>query len=175
MNELVIGLGANLGTDDERLARFDDVASDLAQRGRVRASKVYRAAALVEKDPSFLNAAIAVALDEKPEPDGLLAILHGLEKRHGRRREVEQYWGPRTLDLDVLVWGRHTVRTPTLRVPHPRVHQRSFTLRPMIDLLGADYVIPGHHDTLGSLAASAGPAIEATDYAIVVARIATGA
>jgi 2-amino-4-hydroxy-6-hydroxymethyldihydropteridine diphosphokinase len=174
MNELVIGLGGNVGTDDELLARFDDVAADFAQRGRVRASRVYRAAALVEKDPPFLNAALAIALGEKPEPDALLAAIHALEKRHGRRRDLEPYWGPRTLDVDVLVWGRHELRTPTLRVPHPRVHQRSFTLLPMIDLLGGDFVIPGHHESLARLATGCTPAIEPTDYTIVVARSTTG-
>jgi 2-amino-4-hydroxy-6-hydroxymethyldihydropteridine diphosphokinase len=170
MNELVIGLGGNVGTDDELLARFDDVASDFARRGRVRASRVYRAAALVDKDPPFLNAAIAVVLDDKPAPEALLAILHDLEKRHGRRREVEAYWGPRTLDLDVLVWGHHTIRTPTLKVPHPRAHQRSFTLRPLLDLFGGEYVIPGQFEPLAALASAAPPAIEPTDYTIVVAR-----
>ncbi len=170
MNELVLGLGGNLGSDEALLARFDDVASDFARRGRVRTSKVYRAAALVEDDPPFLNAAIAIGFDDKPEPDALLAAIHALEKSHGRRREVEKYWGPRTLDLDVLVWGRRELRTPTLRIPHPRAHQRSFTLRPMIDLLGGDFVIPGHHETLAWLVQSAAPTIEPTDYAIVVAH-----
>lgn len=170
MNELVLGLGGNLGSDDELLARFDDVASDFARRGRVRASQVYRSASLVAADPPFLNAALAVVLDDKPEPEALLAILHELEKRHGRRREVEAYWGPRTLDVDVLVWGKRELRTPALRIPHPRVHQRSFTLRPMIDLLGGEFVIPGHHETLGWLVQSSGPTIAPTDYTIVVAR-----
>jgi len=173
MNELVLGLGGNLGSDDELLARFDDVASDFARRGRVRASKVYRSAALVEHDPPFLNAALAVVLDDAPPPDALLATIHALEKAHGRRREAEAYWGPRTLDVDVLVWGRRELRTPTLRIPHPRVHQRSFTLRPMIDLLGEDFVIVGHHEALGRLVHACGPAIEATDYAIVAARPST--
>lgn len=174
MNELVLGLGGNLGTDDELLARFDDVAAEFARRGRVRASRVYRARALVEHDPMFLNAALAIVLDERPEPEALLADLQAIERRHGRRREHEAYWGPRTLDIDLLVWGRTILRTPTLRIPHPRVHQRSFTLRPLIDLFGSDWVIPGQFEPLAALASAAPPPITETDYTIVVARPSTG-
>lgn len=170
MNELVLGLGGNVGTDDELLARFDDVAAAFARRGRVRASRVYRVDALVAGDPPFLNAAIAVLLDGKLEPDELLAITQDLEKRHGRRREVEAYWGPRTLDIDVLVWGRRELRTPTLRIPHPRAHQRSFTILPMLDLLGGEFALPGRAETLERLARGCTPPYTATDYAIVVAR-----
>lgn len=170
MNELVLGLGGNVGTDDELLARFDDVAADFATRGRVRASRVYRSASLVAGDPAFLNAALAITLDPRLEPADVLALTQALEARHGRRRAAEAYWGPRPLDLDLLVWGKLTVRTPTLRIPHPRVHQRSFTLAPMIDLLGGDFVIPGFAETLARLRQDVGPAIEATDYAIVAPR-----
>jgi 2-amino-4-hydroxy-6-hydroxymethyldihydropteridine diphosphokinase len=170
MNQLIIGLGGNLGTDDELLARFDDVAADFARRGRVRASRVYRSDALVTGDPPFLNAALAVALDERLTPEAALAVVQALEQRHGRRRATEAHWGPRPLDLDLLVWGKLTHRTPTLRIPHPRVHQRSFTLRPMIDLLGGDFVIPGHHETLSWLAHASGPPITPTDFTIVIAR-----
>lgn len=170
MNELVLGLGGNVGTDDQLLARFDDVAADFATRGRVRASRVYRSAALVAGDPPFLNAALAITLEPRLEPADVLALAQALEVRHGRRRATEAYWGPRPLDLDLLAWGRLTLRTPTLRIPHPRVHQRSFTLAPMIDLLGPDFVLPGFAESLGRLAHGCGPAIEPTDYAIVVPR-----
>lgn len=170
MNELVIGLGGNVGSDDQLLARFDDVAADFARRGRVRASHVYRSDALVAGDPPFLNAALAVTPDERLTPEEVLALTQALEKRHGRRRESEAYWGPRPLDLDLLVWGKLQHRTPTLRIPHPRVHQRSFTLRPLIDLLGGDFVIPGHHETLTRLVQTAAPPITATDFAIVIPR-----
>ena len=173
MNELVIGLGGNVGSDDQLLARFDDVAADFARRGRVRASHVYRSDALVAGDPPFLNAALAVTPDERLTPEEVLALTQALEKRHGRRRESEAYWGPRPLDLDLLVWGKLQHRTPTLRIPHPRVHQRSFTLRPLIDLLGGDFVIPGHHETLTRLAQTAAPPIAATDFTIVIPRAPT--
>ena len=67
MNELIIGLGGNLGSDDQLLARFDDVAADFARRGRVRASRVYRSDALVAGDPPFLNAALAFGTSRAPE------------------------------------------------------------------------------------------------------------
>jgi 2-amino-4-hydroxy-6-hydroxymethyldihydropteridine diphosphokinase len=58
-------------------------------------------------------------------------------------------WGPRTIDLDVLLWGERVVHTPELEVPHPRLHERRFALRPVIELVGLDFVLVG--ETLGAL------------------------
>lgn len=163
---IVVGMGANVGEERAIVARFDAVAAALARRGPVRASRVYRSAALVEGDPDFLNASVALELRLPPSQDEFLDELQALEVAHGRDRSAERRWGPRTLDLDVLVWGPRRITTPRLVVPHPRVHERSFALRPLCDLLGEGQILPGHTVPIGELAAAAGPPIEPTAYAI---------
>lgn len=126
----VIGLGSNLG---DRLAHLAGGAAALAELGRVAArSAVYESAAFggPEQGP-FLNAA---ALLETPvEPRALLLSLLEIERRLGRERR--ERWGPRTLDLDIL-WGEGVrVVEAGLHVPHERLTQRTFALRPLLDLV----------------------------------------
>ena len=78
---------------------------------------------------AYLNAA-ALLRTTLPARD-LLAHLHAIERAHGRRREAEERWGPRTLDLDLLLYGDEVVEEAGLRVPHPRMHERSFVLDPL--------------------------------------------
>lgn len=163
---LVIGLGANLGTDAAIVARFVDVVAALAARGPTRTSRVYRSAALTAGDPDFLNAAVALTPTAPWSPLAVLAALHALEAGHGRVRAGARRWGPRPLDLDVLVWGDLELALPTLVVPHPRVHERSFALAPLIDLLGPDWVLPGRGVALGALAEVAGPPLAVTAYVL---------
>lgn len=174
MSEVVIvGMGANVGDDDAIVARFADVVAALAAWGPVRVSRVYRSPALTAGDPAFLNAAVAVEPALPPSQDELLDALQAIEARHGRVRE--RVWGPRTLDLDVLVWGPRRIATARLTVPHPRAHERSFALRPLIDLLGDGTILPGMVASIGDLAADAGPAIEGTAYAIDIGGVIAGA
>ncbi len=73
----------------------------------------------------------------------MLGFLHAIERRQRRRREVEpQRNAPRTLDLDLLLYGRRRIRLPGLSVPHPRMHERAFVLRPLADV-AALAIIPG--------------------------------
>lgn len=142
---VVIGLGGNVGTEAEILRRFGAARAALTAldaRGTVRSARLYRSAPLGPAQPAYLNTAVRVALDGA-QPDELIATLLEIERMLGRRREAEVHWGPRPLDLDVLVWGARVVRTPALEVPHPRLLDRRFALAPLIDLLGEDFVIPG--------------------------------
>ena len=139
---VVIGLGGNVGTEAEILQRFGDARAALAAIGAVRSARLYRSAPLGPAQPAFLNTAVRVALDDA-QPDELIGTLLELEYLLGRRREAEARWGPRPLDLDVLVWGARVVRTPSLEVPHPRLIERKFALAPLIDLVGDDFAIPG--------------------------------
>lgn len=164
---IVIGLGANRGDDAAIVARFDDVARSLAAYGRVRASRVYRSDALTAGDPPFLNAALAIDPFAPWEPLDALAVLQAIEARHGRDRASEGRWGPRPLDLDVLLWGARVIDLPRLTVPHPRLHERAFALVPALELVG-DVALPGGTATLTALAAVAGPPLELTAYALVV-------
>ncbi|MEZ4399073.1 MAG: 2-amino-4-hydroxy-6-hydroxymethyldihydropteridine diphosphokinase [Kofleriaceae bacterium] len=163
---VLIGLGANRGTDDEQLARFDDAVARLAARGAVRCSAVYRSAALSAGDPDFLNAAVAWTPATPWSPHALLDWLHAIEVAHGRDRRYEHRWGPRTLDLDVLAWGDHRLVWPRLVIPHPRAHERSFVLAPLRDLVGDAWIVPGTGATLAALAERAGPPLTRTAYSV---------
>ncbi|HMG19815.1 MAG TPA: 2-amino-4-hydroxy-6-hydroxymethyldihydropteridine diphosphokinase [Kofleriaceae bacterium] len=148
---VVIGLGGNVGTEAAIVGRFDRARAALAElagaAGGLRSARLYRSAPIGPDQPAFLNTAVQVALDGV-QPGELIAALlehlHGIERLLGRRRAGEARWGPRPIDLDVLVWGARVVRTPDLEVPHPRLAERRFALLPLIDLAGEDFVVPGH-------------------------------
>lgn len=147
---VVIGLGGNVGDAAAIVGRFDRARAALAELGAVRSARLYRSAPLGPDQPWFLNTAVRVGLADA-QPGELIATLLEIERLLGRRRETEARWGPRPIDLDVLVWGARIVRTPELEVPHPRLAERRFALLPLIDLVGDGFVVPG-------LGAGAGPA-----------------
>ncbi len=127
-----VGLGANLG--DRRLA-FDRALAQLP--GVVEAvSPIYETAPVGPPQPSFLNA--AVRLRTPLSPLALLDALLEIERALGRDRQRETRWGPRTLDLDVLLWPGRALREPRLHVPHPRLGERAFALAPLLDVLADD-------------------------------------
>jgi 2-amino-4-hydroxy-6-hydroxymethyldihydropteridine diphosphokinase len=128
-----VGLGANLG---DRLAVFRDAATALSGFGTVSArSRVFATAPIGPPQPPFRNAALICHSDRSPREflDRCLAI----ERRHGRDRANELRWGPRVLDLDLLLMGERgelVLDEPNLKVPHPRLHERAFVLAPLVDL-----------------------------------------
>ena len=140
MARAFIGLGANLGDREvavrralEALEAHDDV--ELLAVSRMRETDPV---GFVDQ-PRFVNAACAV--DTTLSPHALLDVLLGIERSLGRRRGGERY-GPRTIDLDLLVYGAEVVDEPGLRVPHRRLHERRFVLEPLLDL-DPDLVVPG--------------------------------
>ena len=139
---IVIGLGGNIGTEVAITGRFTRVRDALSAIGNVRSAPLYRTAPIGPEQPAFLNSAVRLATDEM-QPSELIAIVHELESLLGRDRHHEARWGPRTLDLDVLVWDARVIRSPELEVPHPRLHERRFALQPLVDLVGEDFDIPG--------------------------------
>jgi 2-amino-4-hydroxy-6-hydroxymethyldihydropteridine diphosphokinase len=133
-----VGLGANLG-DPQRQVREAFRELDAIPHTRVvRASSLYRSEPLGYADqPSFVN---AVAQIETGLPaERLLAELHEIEARHGRSRSFAN--APRTLDLDVLLFGNAVIDTENLKVPHPRMHERAFVLMPLLEI-APNVVIP---------------------------------
>jgi 2-amino-4-hydroxy-6-hydroxymethyldihydropteridine diphosphokinase len=139
---VIVGVGGNVGDPDAIVRRFGDARAALAALGAVRSARLYRSAPLGPAQPAFFNTAVRIALADA-QPDELIATLLELEHLLGRRRADEVRWGPRTLDLDVLVWGARQIRMPTLDVPHPRLAERKFALAPLVDLVGEDFAIPG--------------------------------
>ena len=149
---LVIGLGGNVGDEAAIRDRFVRAREAFAQLGDVRSAALYRTAPIGPAQPAFLNSAIRVRWPDAIASEVIATVLE-IERLLGRDRRSEARWGPRTIDLDVLVWGTRIVRTPELEVPHPRLHERRFALRPLADLVGEDAVLPGTTDTLATLLA----------------------
>lgn len=138
----MIGFGGNVGPQTAILERFSHARSALAELGALRSAPLYRSAPIGPAQPAYLNTAIQIAL-VAAQPAQLFATLQELERRLGRTREREVHWGPRPIDLDVLVWGTRQLRAPELEVPHPRLGERKFALAPLVALLGDDFAIPG--------------------------------
>ena len=131
LNTCWIALGGNLG---DVAATFDVALSQLQQSGGVhvvRRSRLYDTVPIGRAAGSrFLNA--AAELRTTLEPLALLDRLQELETNLGRIREVR--WGPRTMDLDLLLWGKEVIETPRLRVPHPALWYRRFVLDPLAEI-----------------------------------------
>lgn len=155
-----IGLGGNLGDAAGTLRAALDALDALPRTRRLRASRLYRTPAWGRRDqPDFINA--AAALDTRLPPRDLLDALLGLERDFGRERSDEgARWGPRTLDLDLLLYGDATIDVPGLRVPHPHLHERAFVLVPLLEI-APELVIPGHGPLRAAHAAVAKAGIEA--------------
>jgi 2-amino-4-hydroxy-6-hydroxymethyldihydropteridine diphosphokinase len=134
-----VGLGSNLGDPRRQLREAVHALAALPATRLVAASGLYRSAPLGNPDqPEFLNA--VAALDTELDPEALLDGLQAIEERHGRERPFRN--APRTLDLDLLLYGARVQATDRLTLPHPRMHERAFVLRPLADLApGA--AIPG--------------------------------
>src|SRR5688500_20215659 len=113
----------------------------LPQTRLLRASRLYRSRAWgVETQPDFINA--VAMLESRLPARTLLDELLAIERAHGRDRNAETRWGPRTLDLDLLLHGEAVIDEPGLRVPHPHLHERAFALLPLVDV-APDALIPG--------------------------------
>lgn len=128
-----IGLGGNLGDVATTLHAAFTALDALPQTRLLRASRLYRTPAWGNvAQPDFLNAA-ALLETQLSAPDLLEALLD-TERRFGRDRERGERWGPRTLDLDLLLYGDAVIDVPGLRVPHPHLHERAFALLPLVEI-----------------------------------------
>jgi 2-amino-4-hydroxy-6-hydroxymethyldihydropteridine diphosphokinase len=136
-----VGLGSNLGHPRRQLARALRAMARLPRSRIVGVSSNYLSAPVdcPEPQPEFVNAVAALATALPPL--GLLARLHAIERQQ-RRAPQRQRNAPRTLDLDLLLYGRARVRHPRLVIPHPRMDSRAFVLRPLVEL-SPGVTIPG--------------------------------
>ena len=147
-----IGLGSNL---EDRAAILISAAKLI---NRLAGVEVRRLSQFIETEPvggpadqpKYLNAALEIETTLSPRE--LLSALQELERQLGRRRETEQRCGPRTCDLDILLMGQVVLETEELTIPHPRLHERAFVLRPLAQI-AAEAIHPVLKKTVAQLLA----------------------
>ena len=128
MCEVFLGLGSNL---NDRAGYLDRAVAALGSLGKVARSRWYETAAVgLPGAPAFLNG--VVQLESDLAPDELLRQTRDIERRLGR--DPLRRAGSRTIDIDILLYGRQVISRPGLEIPHPRLHQRAFVLVPLADL-----------------------------------------
>ena len=149
-----VGLGANLGDARATLQAALAALAQLPSVTVMRMSPVYRSAPVDAAGPDFFNA--VAELRTGLSPIRLLMAMQDIEQRFGRERPYPN--APRTLDLDLLLQGDAQLNTPSLTLPHPRLHLRAFVLRPLLDLVPG-LAVPG----LGRLA----DWLPGTDYQVL--------
>ena len=156
---MFIGIGSNEG---ERLSNVSRAAQALAQ---LPTTRLMQMAPIYETAPvggppqgDYLNT--VVELDTSLEPRQLLTHLKTLETQLGRCPS-DVRWGPRVIDLDILLYDQVVISDPDLIIPHPLLHRRRFVLEPLADV-ASDFVHPMLHKTVAELLAAAAPAIHAS-------------
>lgn len=130
MERVYIGMGSNLAAPAEQLRHAIRALARLPQSRWVGVSSFYISDSLLPNQPRYTNA--VAALDTTLEPLALLDALQAIELGQGRERT--ERWGPRTLDLDILVFGERLIDEPRLKVPHYHMQARAFVLYPLAEL-----------------------------------------
>jgi 2-amino-4-hydroxy-6-hydroxymethyldihydropteridine diphosphokinase len=144
-----LGLGSNLG---DRAMHLRSAVDGLAS---LPSTRVVALSDFLETEPvgpvpqgPFLNA--AAALETALAPRELLAHIHAIERERGRERGAEQRWGPRTLDIDILLYDDLVIDEPGLTIPHPRMHERLFALEPLASI-APHAIVPPTERTVSAL------------------------
>ncbi|WP_395610523.1 2-amino-4-hydroxy-6-hydroxymethyldihydropteridine diphosphokinase [Pseudomonas sp. B22129] len=138
MERIYIGMGSNLAAPDQQLRDAIAALAQLPGTTLAGVSAFYQSDSLLPGQPRYTNA--VAALDSNLAPLDLLDALQAIENDQGRER-LER-WGPRTLDLDILLFGDRLIDEPRLKVPHYQMHLRAFVLYPLAELAPADLPLP---------------------------------
>ncbi|MFN0313801.1 MAG: 2-amino-4-hydroxy-6-hydroxymethyldihydropteridine diphosphokinase [Burkholderiales bacterium] len=137
---MFVGLGGNVGDVLKRIPQAIAELSEIPRTCLLAKSSLYRTVPVgIENQPDFVNAVAKLRTDLSAKE--LLAELQLMERRHGRVRREKN--GPRTLDLDLLVYDGLVSTDPSMMIPHPRMHERAFVLLPLSEI-APESVIPGH-------------------------------
>lgn len=142
-----VALGGNLGNPKATLSTAITTLQNDAKILVLTQSHWYQTAAVGPPQPDYLNGCVSLLTAYSPE--SLLEKLLEIEAQFGRVRR--ERWGPRTLDLDVLLFGQAIIQTPTLTVPHPCLHERAFVLAPLAEICPG-WVHPVQQQTIAELA-----------------------
>ncbi|MBM3108598.1 2-amino-4-hydroxy-6-hydroxymethyldihydropteridine diphosphokinase [Pseudomonas sp. V1] len=137
MERVYIGLGSNLDEPLEQLRSAINALRELPGSSVAAVSAFYSSESLSPGQPRYTNA--VAALDSSLAPLELLDGLQAIEAAQGRERK--ERWGPRTLDLDILLYGDQMIDIPRLKVPHYHMHARPFVLYPLTELVPSDFVL----------------------------------
>jgi 2-amino-4-hydroxy-6-hydroxymethyldihydropteridine diphosphokinase len=152
-----VGLGGNVGDPIATLRAAIEALATLPDTRLLRASRLYRTPAWgVREQADFVNA--VALLETSLDPRALLGQMLGIERRFGRERAGR--WGPRILDLDLLLYGDRVVDEPGLHVPHPHLHERAFALLPLLEV-SPEASIPQRGSARDALSALACEGIQA--------------
>ncbi|MDO4233482.1 2-amino-4-hydroxy-6-hydroxymethyldihydropteridine diphosphokinase [Pseudomonas sp.] len=138
MERIYIGMGSNLSAPQQQLRSAIDALAQLPGTTLAGVSAFYQSDSLLPGQPRYTNA--VAALDSDLAPLDLLDALQSIENDQGRER-LER-WGPRTLDLDILLFGDRLIDGPRLKVPHYQMHLRAFVLYPLAELAPANLSLP---------------------------------
>jgi 2-amino-4-hydroxy-6-hydroxymethyldihydropteridine diphosphokinase len=140
LHMVYVGLGSNLGD------RAGHLRHALGRLGALPATRLVAVSEFLETEPvgpvaqgAFLNA--AAAIETAFSGRELLGHIHAIERERGRDRAAEERWGPRTLDVDILLFGDQVIDEPGLTIPHPRLHERMFALEPLA-AIAPEVVVP---------------------------------
>ncbi|WP_136474457.1 2-amino-4-hydroxy-6-hydroxymethyldihydropteridine diphosphokinase [Pseudomonas sp. DG56-2] len=137
MERVYIGLGSNLDEPLEQLRSAINALRELPGTSVAAVSAFYSSESLSPGQPRYTNA--VAALDSTLAPLELLDALQAIEAAQGRERK--ERWGPRTLDLDILLYGDQVIDIPRLKVPHYHMHARPFVLYPLAELVPSDFTL----------------------------------
>ena len=148
MSRVFIGIGSNEG---DRLSNISRAARAMS---RLPQTRLVQMATIIETEPvggppqgPYLNTVVEVETGLAPHE--LLAALQGIERQLGRVPSTQR-WGPRPMDLDILLYADRLMQEGSLSIPHPRMHERRFVLEPLAQL-APDAVHPGLHQTIAVL------------------------
>ena len=155
MKRVHIGLGANLGDARATLEAARDALAALPACTLVACSSWWRSAPLDASGPDFING--VVALDTTLSPLALLDALQAIERQHGRERPYRN--APRTLDLDLLLFGEQIITDSRLTVPHPRLLERAFVVYPLLEI-APQLTVPGFGPLAAALPAVQGQRVQ---------------
>ncbi|EWC40707.1 2-amino-4-hydroxy-6-hydroxymethyldihydropteridine diphosphokinase [Pseudomonas stutzeri] len=169
MERIYIGLGSNLADPQQQLRGALQAMAELPQSRLVAVSSLYASDPLGPADqPRYVNA--VAALDTSLAPLTLLDALQRIELAHGRERKAER-WGPRTLDLDILLFGDRLIDEPRLQVPHYHLQARAFVLYPLAEIAPPNLLLADGRQLDDLLAACPFLGLERLDDVTVTAPV----
>jgi len=144
-----IAIGANLGERERTIDAAVDAIGNLDGTSLVARSTLHRTDPVgPQNQPDYLNGAIVV--ETELDAPSLLGKLLDIERSLGRVRDPAQQWGPRAIDLDIVLFGEQVIASDSLTIPHPRMHERAFVLAPLAEI-ASDWTHPRMKMSVGEL------------------------